>query len=190
MRAVCIIASPRKNGSTAYIMNSLIKGLLESNYEIKKYYICDCIINQCKGCKKCYKDGYCVYQDDVELIVSDMLSSDLVVVGSPSYWGDVTGSLKVFIDRNTPYGDTNCNRRIVGRGVKGISIAIRAGKKEEENERIIATIEHYFGHLGIESKYRLSVCGVETLDDLLKMRLDKIEEAYNVGKNICKLLNK
>ena len=65
MKAVCIIGSPRENGS--------------------------------------YIDGKCIQNDDVEQMVISILTADLVLIVTPSYWGDVTGQLKTFFDRNTPY---------------------------------------------------------------------------------------
>lgn len=80
-------------------------------------------INFCHGCKKCYIDGKCVQQDDVEKIVSDILTSDYVVIAAPSYWADIPGQLKTFFDRNTPYGDTNLNRIMEPqKAIKGIAI--------------------------------------------------------------------
>lgn len=110
MKATCIVGSARANGSTAYLVDTVIKGMQESGIETYKYCISNAHINFCCGCKKCYIDGKCVQQDDVEKIVSDILTSDYVVIAAPSYWADIPGQLKTFFDRNTPYGDTNPNR--------------------------------------------------------------------------------
>lgn len=95
--------------------------------------------------------------------------------------GDVTGQLKTFFDRNTPYGNTNPNRKFQSSGAKGIAISIRAGKTEAENQRILDSIEHYFRHMEIETIARISVCEVDSLDDLLKKRQEKIEEIFQLG---------
>jgi multimeric flavodoxin WrbA len=119
--------------------------------------------------------------------MNDLFAADIVIIGSPSYWGDVTGQLKVFFDRNTPYCDTNVNRLEVPKGKKGISVAIRAGKSERENLHIIESIEHYYGHLGIIPISSLTVSGVETINDLMDKE-DVINKAYEIGKNIINLL--
>lgn len=93
MKATCIVGSARADGSTAYLVDMVIKGMQESGIETYKYCMGNAHINFCCGCKKCYIDGKCVQQDDVE-----------------NYWADVPGQLKTFFDRNTPYGDTNPNR--------------------------------------------------------------------------------
>lgn len=189
MQAVCIIGSPKNNGSTSYVVDKLIEGMKENNIEVKRYCLGDMNINFCCGCKKCYeKGGKCVQKDDMDLIMKDVIESDIVVIASPSYWGDITGQLKVFFDRNTPYGDTNENRRVIPSDKKGIAIAIRAGKTDRENIHILESIEHYFGHLGIIPISRLSIKETDTLEDLLRNHKKEIDEAYEIGKNIKNLI--
>lgn len=186
MKAVCIIGSPWEQGSTACLVDSLIRGLRENGTQVKRYCLGKCDIRYCLGCKKCYESGICVQNDDVTGIVEDIFDADLVVIASPSYWGDITGQLKVFFDRNTPYGDTNPNRITPVKQRRGIAISVRAGSTERENTHILEAIEHYFGHLGIEPVGRLSVCNVDTLQDLLKDHADQVEAAYQMGKAACR----
>jgi multimeric flavodoxin WrbA len=188
MRAVCIIGSPRTNGSTATIIDKISEGMKESNIEVSRYCLGRMRINYCLGCKKCYgNDGKCIQSDDMDMIMEDLLQTDIVVIGSPSYWGDITGQLKVFFDRNTPYCDTNANRRDIPKGIKGVSVAIRAGQSDRENIHILESIEHYYGHLGITPIGRIAVKGVDTIDDL-NSREDELKQAYEFGRNIINLV--
>ncbi|KAB3524821.1 flavodoxin family protein [Alkaliphilus serpentinus] len=188
MRIICIIGSARSNGSTAAIVDKIIEGMRESNVEVSRYCLGDMNVNFCLGCKKCYEySGRCIQNDDMDTIMSDLLKSDIVVIASPSYWGDITGQLKVFFDRSTPYCDTNENRIAIQKGKKGISVAIRAGQSDRENIHIIESIEHYYGHLGITPIASLSIKGVNTIDDLYSKE-DEINRAYELGKNIINLV--
>lgn len=77
--------------------------------------------------------------------------------------------MKTFIDRNTPFGDTNKNRILKAeKEIKGIGIAVRAGKTEKENDVILGFIDHYYGHLGINPIKRFSVRNVDKPEDLMK----------------------
>ena len=188
MKATCIVGSARSNGSTAYLIDAMSKGMAEAGIMVQKYCIGEANVKYCLGCKLCYRDGHCVQQDDVEMIVKDILTSDVVVIAAPSYWADVPGQLKTFFDRNTPYGDTNPNRTLKAETpIKGIAIAVRAGVRQQENELILNAIEHYFGHLGIECVKRISVCETDTLSDLLEKHQDAIREVYELGKNMMSL---
>jgi len=185
MKATCIVGSARANGSTAFLVDSMAKGLNEAGAEVRKYCIGEADIAYCFGCKKCYRDGHCVQKDDVEQIVKDILASDVVVIAAPSYWADVPGQLKTFFDRNTPYGDTNPNRALkADKPIKGVAIAVRAGVRRQENEGILNSIAHYYGHLGIDCVKRISVCETDTPADLQEKHPDVIREVYELGKNI------
>ena len=186
MKATCIVGSARSNGSTAYLIDTIARGMRAAGAEVQKYCIGQANIRYCLGCKKCYTDGLCAQKDDVHKIVSDILESDWVVIAAPSYWADVPGQLKTFFDRNTPYGDTNPNRVLrADKPIKGIAIAVRAGVRPQENELILNAIQHYYGHLGIETVKRISVCETDSLEDLLTKHPDVIEEVYELGKNIA-----
>lgn len=185
MKAVCIVGSARCNGSTDYLIDTIINGMAENKIKTKKYCISELNIKYCLGCKKCYENGKCVQNDDVCKIVCDILSSDYVVIAAPSYWAGVPGKLKVFFDRNTPFGDTNPNRILKAKKkIKGIAIAVRAGTRQAENDLILNSIEHYFGHLGIETVKKFSVLQTDTLEDLLTNHQDIINEIYETGKCI------
>lgn len=186
-KLTCIVGSPHINGSSAYLIDSFIKGLSDTEIMIKKYYVDDLKMNYCYGCKKCYVDGECVQHDDVKNVILDILSSDYVVIAAPSWWANVPAQLKTFFDRTTPYGDTNPNRIIKsGKHIKGIAIAVRAGMREQENELILNAIQHYFGHLGIETIERISVTQTDTLEDLKAKNQTKIQQVFELGKKIGK----
>ena len=185
MKATCIVGSARSDGSTSYLIDALISGMQEAGVETRKYCIGEADIKYCLGCKKCYTDGKCVHIDDVLQIVSDLLSSDYAAIAAPSYWADVPGQLKTFFDRNTPYGDTNPNRIIKAeKPIKGIAIAVRAGTRLEENRLILNSIQHYFGHLGIETVKRISICETDSLEDLKQNHQAEINALYEYGKRL------
>ena len=189
MKALCIIGSPRNNGSTAYLVDQVIKGMQEKGIEIARYCLGSCKINYCLGCKECYVAGKCVQCDDMNKIIDDFKESDIIVIGTPDYWGDITGQLKVFFDRNTPYANTNDNRIPMKKKRYGIAISVREGKTERENLVILDSLEHYFGHMEIEPVGRLSVTQTSTLQDLLMKHQSEIAKAYELGNNMLEMIS-
>lgn len=184
-KLTCIIGSPHINGSCADLINTLVKGVDPSTVNVKKYCVSEIKMNYCYGCKKCYENGECVQSDEVKNVILDILSSDFVVIAAPSWWADIPAQLKTLFDRTTPYGDTNPNRKYkVEKPIKGIAIAVRAGVREQENELILDSIQHYFGHLGIETVKRISICQTDTLTDLLEKHTPEIQQIYDLGKFI------
>ena len=93
--------SPRKNGSTASLMNALIEGAKANKNEIKEDFITSMHINACIGCDSCMRthQGCVQKDDDMAVIYSDLLWADVVVFVSPQFWGTITGQLKIVFDR-------------------------------------------------------------------------------------------
>lgn len=183
MKVTCINGSARNNGSCNYLIDSFIKGVVNNNAKIVKYCVGDADLHFCKGCKKCYTDGKCVQYDDVQKIVENILTSDVVLIAAPSYWADVPAQLKTLFDRSTPYGDTNPNRILTAsKPIKGIAIAVRAGVREQENELILNAIEHYYGHLGIDTVKRISITRTDNLNDLIANHDNDIKQITVLGK--------
>jgi len=187
MKAVCILGSPKSNGNTAKILNEIERPLKEQRIDVVRYCLGECKINYCTGCVSCFKNGQCVQNDDVQIIINDLFESNFVIIASPSYWGDVTGQMKVFIDRCTPY----CNARHIDRlsksMIKGVAVAIRAGRNKAENENLVHTIEHFLGHLNIPLISTFTVESVDTAKDL-EAKPEILIAAYDFGKNILTLL--
>ena len=187
MKATCIVGSARNNGSCAMLIDALREGLRSAGTKTVRYCVGDCDVRFCTGCKQCEITGSCVQSDDVHKIVSDMLSSDLVVIAAPSYWAGVPGQLKTLFDRTTPYGDTNENRRFTAKHpIRGVAIAVRAGTREQENQLILDSITHYFGHLGIETVKELSFCRVNATSDLLAQYPHALDDMRALGRTLAK----
>lgn len=187
LKVTCIVGSIHLNGSCAHLIDTFIKGI-ENSAIVKKYCVSNIKMDYCYGCKKCYNNGECVQNDDVKKVVLDILSSDYVLIAAPSWWADVPSQLKTLFDRTTPYGDTNPNRKYkADKPIKGIAIAVRAGIREQENELILNSIQHYFGHLGIETVERISICQTNTLNDLKEKHQTKIKQVLDLGKYIGKM---
>jgi multimeric flavodoxin WrbA len=122
-----------------------------------------------------------VQRDDMDRVIADLMRADVVLVASPSYWGDVTGQLKVFIDRCLPLCNARAGTTSVPPGKVGIAVAIRAGSRKAENQHIIDTIEHYFGHLGIEPVARFTAERIDAVSDFCNAH---IAEARRLGRSV------
>jgi len=183
MKALCISGSPRKNGNTTRILGEIFRGLSEQGFETKNLTLSDLDIKYCTGCKSCFQTALCVHMDDVANIIAEMYDSDLVIIASPSYWGDVTAQMKTFIDRCTPYCDGNPVRKHYPKLTKGVAVAIRAGNNKKENENLVNTIEHFLGHHGIPLIASFTAEGIDTLEDL-DNKPHICNEAYLFGKNL------
>lgn len=165
MNALVINCSPVKNGATAEIVN-IISSCLQSKYEVKQICIDDFTIHYCRGCRICHETASCVQHDDVVKVIGWFEWADVIITVSPSYWADIPGQFKAFIDRCTPWCNTHESHASLSKGKKGFSIALRTGPSMRECNRIIESIDHFYGHMEIACCGSLGLCSVEHKDDL------------------------
>jgi multimeric flavodoxin WrbA len=99
-KIVILNGSPRKNGTTASLVKSFIKGAESSGNEVRELYLQGMNIGGCLACESCQRNGgTCVQKDDMQIVSEAFLWADVVVFASPQYWGTITGQLKIVIDR-------------------------------------------------------------------------------------------
>lgn len=160
MNALVINCSPVKTGATAEIVK-LVSEKLSDKYKTKSICIDDYDFQFCKGCRICHHTAKCVENDDIPLIINEFELADIIVSVAPSYWADIPGQFKAFIDRCTPWCNTHQPHSTISSGKKGYSIALRTEPGMKECDRIIQSIEHFYGHLEIECCDKLGLCSVE-----------------------------
>ena len=174
MKALIINCSPVRSDATAEIC-SIISAELSQRYETKQVCIDDYSIAFCKGCRSCHKTAECVQSDGAQQLMAEFEAADIIICVSPSYWADVPGQFKVFIDRCTPYSNTHEPHASLSKGKKGYAVVQRTGPNMKECERLIRTIEHFCRHLEIEFCGHLGLCSIENKGDVL-MRMDEITD--------------
>ncbi len=165
-RALIVNCSPVRNGATARIAGFIADELAE-RFEVQAVCIDDYRFAYCRGCRRCHDTGKCVQPPDgTEGLMAEFERADAVVCVSPSYWADVPGQFKAFIDRCTPWCDTHEPHAALSPGKRGWAVALRTGPGAAECERIARTIEHFYGHLHIEWRGGLPLTGIARREDV------------------------
>ena len=160
MNALIINCSPVKNGATAEIVK-IANDCIKQEYDTTTVCIDDYKFNFCKGCRTCHSTAKCIQHDDFDSLIKEFEKADIIISVAPSYWADVPGQFKAFIDRCTPWCNTHEPHASLSKGKKGYSIVLRTGPNMKECERLISTIEHFYGHMEIESVDRIGFCSIE-----------------------------
>ena len=100
MKIIIINGSHRKKGVTALILHEMYQKLeTYPNVEIQFYNVADLNLKYCVGCCKCYKNGKCIFNDDIEKLSENIETADGIIIGSPTYASNISGQMKVIIDR-------------------------------------------------------------------------------------------
>ena len=142
MRGLVINCSPVKNGATAEIVH-IVAEQLADKMTVKSICIDDFQFGFCKGCRSCHHSAECIQDDDIPVILKEFDLADIIVCVSPSYWADIPGQFKAFIDRCTPWCNTHDPHAVIAAGKRGYAVALRTGPGMKECERVIQSIEHF-----------------------------------------------
>lgn len=100
MKIIIINGSHRKNGATSLILHEMCQRLATYPHaEIQFYNVADLELKYCVGCCNCYKNGQCIFNDDIEKLSQNIETADGIIIGSPTYASNVSGQTKVLLDR-------------------------------------------------------------------------------------------
>ena len=103
MKVVAFNGSPRKKGNTAMLINTVFDALQKEGIETELLQLGGKDIKGCIGCMKCFEaqDNKCVTRKDEILneYVQKMIESDGIIIGSPTYFSNVSSEVKALIDR-------------------------------------------------------------------------------------------
>ena len=99
MKIIGIVGSQRKKGNTSTLVQQALKPFKEQGAETELIFLGDYEIKSCNGCEGCKKTFKCVIEDDMQKIHPLILDADGVILGSPTYFYNVSADMKAFLDR-------------------------------------------------------------------------------------------
>ncbi len=106
MKKIIIIdGGPRKNMNTAKLLQSFAEGAksADSDIEVKTIRLYDLDFKGCMSCMACKlkskASNICRFKDALTPILEEIAQADGLVLGSPIYFGEVTGLMRAFLER-------------------------------------------------------------------------------------------
>lgn len=185
MKVVLFNGSPRKEGNTFHCLNVVMKELTAEGIECDYVWIGRERLQGCTACRECIDndDQRCVLSGDkMNEYIEKMLESDGIIIGSPTYFSDLTTSTKALIER-AGYATRGHLKHKVGAAVVAVR---RAGANH-----VFSSINFFFliKHMFVvgSSYWNLGIGRDpgEVLDDE-----EGIETFENLGRNFIYLLKK
>lgn len=100
-RKVLIInASPRVNGNISRLLGAAKESLEAEGFKVTEFAVSSSVYRHCTGCMTCRSKGDCILpRDDGHRFAALLRDHDLILVGTPCYWGNMPGQLKGLFDR-------------------------------------------------------------------------------------------
>jgi len=101
-----------KRGYTHFLIEKLFSGARNKGANCEEITLAELKINICKGCGVCNKEKHllkCIYEekDDVTMIFNKMREADIIIYATPIYVFNMSGLMKVFLDRMNSTGNSN-----------------------------------------------------------------------------------
>ncbi len=187
MQAILINGSPRKEGNTNGLLQIAANVLNKEGIQTEIINIGGETIKGCTACRKCgeLKNLKCVINDSLSPVIEKMLNADAIIMGSPTYFADITPELKALIDRGGVVSRAN-NMALSRKIGAAITVARRAGSLHAFD-----SINHFFliSNMIVPGSTYWNVSKSAALNDY-----EKDEEAQktvsNLADNIAWLLKK
>ena len=104
MKVLVILGSRNSEGQTARAAGALVEGLSSAGAESESLSLPQMTIERCRQCDErgwglCRKEGRCTIEDDFATVVGKLREADAAVFATPVYFGDLSESLRAFLDR-------------------------------------------------------------------------------------------
>ena len=155
MHVIAINGSPRKNWNTATILNKALEGASSQGATTELIHLYELNFKGCISCFACKLKGgksygKCGYKDELTPVLEKIESADAVILGSPIYFGEVTGEVRSFIERlifqylvyDKNYSSLNEKKKPIGLIYTGN--VPESMIKEVEYDRILSRYENLF----------------------------------------------
>lgn len=141
MKIVGVNGSARRQGNTAALIEAAFAPLRAAGHECELIELAGKDVRGCTACGVCREkaDRQCHgRRDDANAVITALFDADAILLGSPTYFADVTAEMKALIDRAgyVARGNGNVFARKPGAAV----VAVRRGGAIHAYD----TINHFF----------------------------------------------
>ncbi len=141
MKVVGVNGSARRQGNTAELIEAVFEPLRAAGHECELIELAGKDVRGCTACGVCREkaDGQCHgRRDDGNAVIEALFAADAIVLGSPTYFADVTAEMKALIDRTGYVSRGNGN--LLARKPGAAVVAVRRGGAIHAFD----TINHFF----------------------------------------------
>jgi multimeric flavodoxin WrbA len=188
MKVVAFNGSARKDGNTAILINYVFRELEKEGIKTELVQLSGSRIHGCIACMKCFenKDQRCSVKNDIaNECIEKMLGADGIILGSPTYFANVSTEMKALIDRAGMVSRANSD--MLARKVGAAVVAVRrAGAIHVFN-----SINHFFfiGQMIVPGSSYWNL-GMGRQKGEVEKDDEGIQTMKNLGRNMAWLLNK
>jgi multimeric flavodoxin WrbA len=173
MKTVCVLGSPRPKGNSNAIARYFCDRLENLGAEVQTFALNKLTFRGCQACMACKtKLDRCVLDDDLTQVLDAVRETDLLVIATPVYFGDITSQLKGFVDRMysffTPDYRSNSEKSRLAPGKKLVFIQVQGRPDESKFADIFPRYGEFWDWYGINERYQVRSWGIRELGEIAK----------------------
>ena len=148
-RIIIIDGGPRKNFNTASMLQKFAEGAssVSDAIEVKTIRLYGLDYKGCMSCMACKIKGkasnVCKFKDALTPVLEDIAQADGLVLGSPIYFGDVTGQMRTFFERlGFPWLSYNDYSMTAPKQMPVVLVETMNGSPERNNSQGYGSMEY------------------------------------------------
>jgi len=125
MKVVAFNGSPRKEGNTYTAIKIVTDRLEAEGIDTEIVHVGNKVIRGCLACNHCVKtmNERCIVDDEVNGWIQLMKEADGIILGSPTHYAAIGGTMKSFLDRS--FYVTSVNKGMLRHKVGASVVAVR-----------------------------------------------------------------
>lgn len=179
-KVVGFVGSPRKGGNTDTLVQQVLDGARSTGAETSIHYLNELQYKGCQDCRNCKKYGVCGQEDGMIPLYYEIMKADGIIIGTPVYFGQMSGQTKTFLDRWYAFVNPDFSTRLES----GKKVALIYPQWSKNPVRYKAMADHFvktMAFFGLELVDTLAGPGLHSPGDAGKREV-LMEKAYKLGK--------
>lgn len=183
MKATGFVGSPRKDGNTEKLVAEILAGTAAKGATTKLIRLVERNIGGCLADLACKTKGRCGRKDDMMPLYDEILSSNIVVLGTPVYMWQMTAQTKLFVDRLMAFLNPDYSSKIP----KGTKLVLAFTQGQTNTDMFMPYFQHtqnMFNFLGFDCKDIIVAGGTQAKDDIIKQQ-DVLSKAKELGMRLA-----
>ena len=192
MAIVAVCGSLRDESNT----NKLVKKVADaSGFDYELINLSGMEIKPCTGCGACImNEGTCIINDDMNPLCDKLMKADALIIGSPTYYMDISGAIKCFIDRSMPIfyrgvgPDYSPDLPVLGKrplaGKPAVTVTTVAGSGHERTKETLKIFVDGINKMQLAAEIAEAI-GMNDVDDMPEV-MKRAEEAGKKLGNVLK----
>jgi multimeric flavodoxin WrbA len=197
MKVRGFVGSPRKQGNADILVDTFLEGAAAADADTRKFFLANQHINQCLGCyNSCMlQPGYrcAVFRDDMDMIMDEIASADVLIFASPLYCSCYTAIMARFFERLLPFwhvemagepGTMEAFRFLANpaKGKKAVIALVQDLKDPAVGKIAFEAFEH-----NVAKTYMMNIVAKIHVTDVrergdIRKKTERLQEIFGMGK--------